>query len=343
MFRRGRTKLGFSRDKTKKLNVNVKWKHDPQRYINTVRGLNYGFNSVKDIVAEENKFYDIGLVRLTGGIGDILMTLWAVAALKVKLPNSKITYYGPSSYYGGSALELLKLFPDIVDEVMPETEWDNARHEFWADLTGPELDFEKDAWNSPERIDLFCQFLGVKKPIHPCPTLDPKDIEWASEFINGHCSAPNDPVILLSPISNSYLRTIPSMTLKALVEKLKLNGFNVITESYYEIRENKELQNLEAISISKLVCLIEQVDLVFLPDSCPMHIAGIMSTPGVGWFTHVHPNTRLHYYPNIKPYFNEPKCLCQWQKPSDCDLNCMDIDLDKLMVMLKEICKEDEI
>lgn len=129
--------------------------------------------------------------------------------------------------------------------------------------------------------------------------------------------------------SISPYRTYPVRYSLEVIRELVQEGYNVITVGtvkkiwgvkhpfYIQYREGvstfdktRFLDWTDLTSVRDVIALISESDCVITPDTSALHASAAVGTPCVALFGNIHPRLRCDRYPNVRPVFSCPPCLC---------------------------------
>lgn len=261
------------------------------------------------------------LCMTAAGMGDVIMDLPAICALKQNFPNAKLTVL---THFNRGAHEVCKLVPAIdeaIDIGLKNFRWPTVISfmftRFWKllfQLRKKNFDLAIVFWPNPVRRLLLAglgsrywiysnlrdefpgdqnrrllQLLGIeitdKKPVFQIPTpLNSKQI------LPGNLPRP---FIGIHPFCGMDWRQWSKFD--ALREKLaKLQGTVIVIGSKKDYSfEGPGLNFINKLSIAELFWVIKQCDVFITADSGPMHISLAVGTPAVAIFGPVKPAMRI--------------------------------------------------
>jgi len=261
------------------------------------------------------------------GIGDVLLSLPAIATIKSCDKNTKITYV--------TSPQIAKLieYSSVIDEVIPFTyahatsgyprlpsEIDISEYDTIHNLIN-RIDFESNS-DSVMRTDLFGQCIGLEKINYDSnwKLKIPKIWNDEAEQILEQCGVtPTDKVIALQVDSDGVSRRWPIVRLKEFVGLAIRKHYKVVMLSKNPYRDlHKHVINLtNKSSVEQFVGLLAVCDVFVGPDSSGIHIAGcIGKKPAIGLFGSIDPQLRIAHYDNVSAIVGKRRCVpCNdWQK-----------------------------
>lgn len=273
----------------------------------------------------------ICITRSLGGIGDVLMTTPTVKALKVKWPNSHITYATDFKYMDGALRDIL-LYNPYIDELVQYQVAKAQEYDFSTDITSVCIGRENSGEpNVPNRIDLFAEYVGVSlaETGHlPVYIVSDEEKQWAKEKLSRYPRRRSDsPRIGIQVRSSTLSRSWALSNVRDLAIKLyhELGAQVVVFDSSHGQgpREDWNISGIIAIKdykIRQIAALINEMDLMVAPDSGLMHIAGALNKRIVSIWAGTDPNARINYYPNaVAIAKNNYTCFPCWYHASACN------------------------
>lgn len=269
--------------------------------------------------------YHFGIRRRLGGVGDVIMSTSALRGLKEKFPKSKITYITNAAVSGGHLFEVLSYNP-YIDNLISCQEFVEKDYDYWADITEVDLQMEC-APNPPERIDIYCGYLGVNPSSRvPFYKVSAEEKKWAQETLDGYFKG-KKPRVFINPASNADRRNVSMEMMERLVQGLT-DKYQVIIGHHYK-RVNytsPEVFNyIDPQNLRNCIALLDACDYVVTHDTSILHIAGALEKCIVGLFGSVGPGCRSTHYKKCIPVFNKSSCEfapCMY-KPCNKNFVCM--------------------
>lgn len=272
---------------------------------------------------------DICVIRSQGGIGDVLMTLPTVKAIKKKY-GGKVDYATDFRYLGGSLAQVLEGNP-YIDNVL---DWHSLPRENYSaiiDLTCPCIAHEQPKAPPINRIDLFAQHAGVELKSRDIDyVVRPEEEAWAEEYLR-KLRIWSMEVILVQPFSSSLKRNLPKPVLeKAIAEILKQRSKARIIVLTHDTDDKKtswrymKIKQAHNLSVRQIAALSKKVNLVMCQDSSVLHIAGALSAPTVSFFGPTDPRARVNHYKNSAAIWPGKKlgCCPSWYSKPRCGDTC---------------------
>jgi ADP-heptose:LPS heptosyltransferase len=241
------------------------------------------------------------------GIGDVIMTLPAIRALK-QLFNGRvdITYATNTRYAEGALVKILKGNPDI-NNVIDRESIDDSEYDSVISLHCPAIQHEKPMAPPINRIDLFAGFLGLTPLQDPIPKiyLSRQEVEEAGTWVY-RSGLHGKKFIVVQLFGSSASRSIDGLKVKNALARLydqhKIQSVIVThsTDKMTEIQWNEipgsiVVKDKDCREISAIMVF---ADLVLCPDSALLHMAGALGVPTVSVFGPTDPRARINYYPN---------------------------------------------
>ena len=311
--------------------------------MNRPRSISPGRKSNKKIFKSLHKLDRprICIKRRLGGIGDVLMSLSSLKAIKDYLPNSYVTYATDVKYMNGSLEKIVRHNP-FCDRVIPYKDIRDSEYDLIVDITITGLNKEKPKTIPPNRIDLFAEEIGIESLNDPTPIYEVTEEERkeAKEFLKNKFGAgyKKKKFIVIQARSNDVRRSWPISKVEELANKLAVGNTHVGVFDWkqnhnWSLNDNCFLYNGE---IELTAALVEQADLVICPDSSILHLAGALWKPTIAIFGPIAVESRCNHYPTVKPISLKLRCqpcfylpVCQRSKKTiymDC-LERISVDL----------------
>lgn len=263
----------------------------------------------------------ICIKRRLGGIGDVIMSLPSLKAIKKYYPNSYLVYATDTRYIDGALKKIVSHSP-YVDKIIHYKDIIDRGFDLIADITTTGLNKEKARTLPKNRIDLFAEEIGIELLENHIPeyhtTLEEQ--EEARSIISKKFNKDRKDikVVLIQARSNDVRRTWPLSKTQELINELAKDDIYIIlcdwkNDFHWKLNENCFLWNGE---INITAALVEQSDLVICPDSAVMHLAGSFLKPTIAIFGPIHPDCRCNHYPTVHPVSVKMKCSYCFYTPS---------------------------
>lgn len=242
------------------------------------------------------------LIRRTASLGDVLLATGIAPALKIKYPDTKITFYTEFS-------DALKNNP-WIDEVINEEDFSESGHDLFVDL---DMTYEYNPRQSI--IEAYADAAGVK--ISDCNFyIDQEPVDLPDDFIVIHAGK-----------TLWAGRNWSAYKFDAIAKRIHELGYKLVAVGC-ETDHLPAFTHLDLrgkTSISQLAYVIAKAKLFIGIDSGPMHIAQIIDKPSVVFFGCVLPKTRLFRSCMHAVTASGIECLgCHHRKPtpSVCTSEC---------------------
>ena len=244
---------------------------------------------------------NICIIRSTGGIGDVLMTLPTVRAIKKKY-DCVLTYATDYNYLNGALLKTVQGNP-YIDNIINWGDIVASDYDAMIDLTCPCIVHEKPKAIPINRIDLFARHAGVQLESKKIDfKLREDELRWGKEYIQ-HRKLAGKKIILVQPFSSSQRRDSPVATLRnALAGILTVRkdiGVIVLThgtDSSVQDWKYSEIVQVHNLDIRQIGAVMQHCNLVLCPDSSVLHLAGALGKPTVSLFGPTDPRARVNHY-----------------------------------------------
>jgi len=255
---------------------------------------------------------EFGVIRAQG-LGDVLMCLPVIRALKKRNPGSTVSFYSFPQY-----LPLLKRF-ECIDKLGTLEEIDTST--IIIDLMG-KIDYLP-LCNRAHRIELLADEAGLSsEEVDPYFyfSISPEEREWAAQFLHAKGVTCRDKVIGVHLKSYADIRTwegnwdLVRIMLRRLPKNYKIMLFEKdLVCPPKDIRSNRVVNLTGTISIPQLVPLIASCNLLVCPDSGAMHLAGMLEVPFIALFGPIDPDFRIRYYSSGEAiWLQEFACVPCW-------------------------------
>lgn len=241
------------------------------------------------------------------GIGDVIMTLPTIRALKQLFNgNVNITYGTNTQYAEGALVKILRGNPDI-DRVVDRERIDDSDFDAVISLHCPAIAYEKFGNPPINRIDLFARHVGLTPLKDPVPKiyLTKEELNTAGEWLH-RLGMYGKRFMVVQIFGSSQARSLDQTKVKnALMHmynehQVRSLIFTHSTDKMTEIQWNEipgsiVVRDKDCREISAVMC---HADLVLCPDSALLHMAGALGVPTVALFGPTDPRARVNYYPN---------------------------------------------
>ena len=288
--------------------------------------------SALDGLLEEPKPIDAkhktAIVRFRG-LGDVLLTLPALATLQSHDGNGEYTYVTSP---GGAAL--LKA-SGLADKVLPL----DYRHRTWGyPLLPPDFDLTQfdvvcnminrvdfiPASSEISRTELFGRLLGLTEIDYETPWKFEIPARWrdlASQKMRDAGIGDGDKVIGLQTMSEGWARNWPIARQQEFCGMASKRGWKVALLSDADKgRYPKSAFNLMGqLTVEEYAGVIAEVDVFVGPDSSGIHIAGCTDNDAIGLFGSVDPDLRIAHYSTVRAMIGKGRCVpCNDTQKNSC-------------------------
>jgi ADP-heptose:LPS heptosyltransferase len=264
-----------------------------------------------------------------GGLGDVLMTLPTVKAIKNEF-DAIIDYATDFNYLNGGLVKVLRDNPYIRDII----KWQDMKPENYdahVDLTCPCVLHEKPHAEPINRIDLFARHAGVNITDSQIDYyIQEKELEWAENYLRT-IRFDGYKLLLVQPCSSTHKRDLPLEVLqKALAQFLGVRrDVRAIvithgTDSYKTSWNYSNIHQLRDKDIREIAAIMNYCDLVWCPDSSILHMAGALRKKSLSFFGPTDPRARVNHYPDAVAVWpgQELHCTPHWFVPCRCEVGC---------------------
>jgi ADP-heptose:LPS heptosyltransferase len=291
------------------------------------------------------------------GLGDVLLSLPALATFKKMNPNTEITYLTSPG-----VADLVRL-SGVVDEVLEMS----YRHPASGLPLPPKgIDYEPydtviNAINAIDfgsetadvhRTRLFAELLGLDQVDYSTDWQFQIPLPWiadARSIVEQHGVSSDRRIIVLQADSKGLSRIWQMGRQKEFVGLAKKRGV-VVAVSDEEHRYPASVVNLTGkLTFRQYVGMIGLSDILISPDSGGLHIAGCSNNKALGLFGSVLPELRISHYPTVNALQGKAKCVpCNdWQQHScrgekNSPMCLWSLKADKVLKAAMDMLKEDE-
>lgn len=292
----------------------------------------------------EGKQLLIMVERMAGGIGDVLMTLPTVRAIKKKY-NCVLHYSTDFDYLAGALPKVLEGNP-YIDKVLNwrdiTKDEDREIYDGIINLTCPCTVHEQPHAPPINRIDLFARHAQIHLDDFSIDyTITPQELEWGKQFIASR-GCDKYKLIMVNTHSSTARRDLPveklQRALMGILGARKDVRAIIITHS---TDSNKRQWNLYGTTEMKdydvrhIAAVMFYCDLVLCQDSALLHLAGALHKKIVTFFGPTDPRARVDHYEHsvaICPG-RHLKCHPSWYaNGSNCGMTCWKLFQEQLII-----------
>ena len=242
--------------------------------------------------------------RNSGGIGDLLMLTPTLRQIRKENPNKQIILCTTENYQRGVLFDVVRHNPDI-DKVVPTTELQNYRFtKVYNFNTAREVAMETNFHPTGNRIDIFAELANLelddKQTVY---VVTPAEKEWAKDWIKKNINTKRRRLIGIQVSATTMRRTWPAEKQGLLAFRIigKYPDTTILFFSEGTPAETEVYPNFIPIGGMPLrwtAALINECELMVVPDSGLMHLAGALKKRMIALFGPNPPRTRILYYPN---------------------------------------------
>ena len=297
------------------------------------------FELVKEVPKKEpiKVIENVAIARMRG-LGDILLTLPAIATYKKLYPERKITYITSKA---GEKLLSLSALPDNVigvdydhgyniDEPLPEMDYSGYDKVY--NLIN-KVDFNMISKDQP-RTQMFGDLIEI-------PQIDyslkwyPQNLpdEWIANLWNKlrqYNISEKDRLLVLQTHSMGLSRMWPHKRQLEFVGLASKYHYKVILVNHEKIKDypGKSINLTGKLTIEDFIAILNIASVIVSPDSGSVHIGGWLRRPTIGLFGSVDPKLRISNYDTVYPIVGKASCVpcndwsiscCKtWAKPLQC-------------------------
>ena len=278
--------------------------------------------------------------RKTGGIGDVLMTLPTVRAIKQKY-KGKVDYATDKKYLNGALFKVLQGNP-YIDNVIDWHDLNQQDYHACIELTCPCVIHEQPQARPINRIDIFARHAGVQLSDFAIDyKVFQQEKDWADKYLKDNHLA-NKRLLMVQAFSSTSQRDLPAFlmhkTLAAILTKHRDVRVIIVTHDtdpkklewkYMEIHEARNLD------IRQIGALMDRCELVMCPDSAILHLAGALRKRSLSFFGPTDPRARINHYPGSVAIWPAQKLACApcwYSKRDNCDFFCWKMVKDNMII-----------
>lgn len=293
-------------------------------------------NRLKKLI--EGKEPKVCIVR-GEGIGDVIMTLPTVHALKTMFQKIDISYATNTNYLGGALQKVLLYNPDI-SEILERDLLEDSKYDLVINLHCPCIRYEKPGCSPLNRIDIFAKHVGVTLS-NPVPSyyVQKEEVQWAEEKIS-HLQGQK--LILVQASASTSRRSLDHRVLKTTLQGLfqQHNIVSLLVQHGSDYKSEVEwsavpgVVPIKDLDIREIAAMMVHCDMVLCPDSSILHLAGALGVPTVSIFGPTHPAARVNHFPNAIAIWkgeNYTPCPCWYQHLCPIGHACWSIEPDEII------------
>lgn len=273
----------------------------------------------KDIIYGKdisNKGQDnIILIKIVkAGLGDMLMTTPALAALKEKYPNKEIhVACEPKTW------PVLDNNPN-VDKLLNCNDKFNPRRYFMViDISSPCARYEtaRVAANKQvqkTRVEIFAEAMKVReliKKLTPEYYIKEEDLSWAKEFIK-KTRKTTKPLIAVGLRSAEMYRNWPEEKYNELFDEIS-KEFEIIILDHSRQYSFTNVIDACGFDIQKAIAILSQCDGLITVDSGLLHFGAALDIPIIALFGPIDYKSRCKGYNKITVVQSDLKCIPCWR------------------------------
>lgn len=303
----------------------------------------------------ENKPLNILIRRLAGGIGDVLMTLPTVHAIREKYELERLDYATDFDYLSG-ALQKVLLHNEDIDNILDFrllTQDHLDSYDAIVDLTCPCVAHEVPHAPSINRINLFAQHAGVALIDTSIKyTITKEERSWANEWLSNNLV---NKYIVVQANSSTNNRDLPQLVLqRALMAILQeMPGYKAIVITHGDYLSDWDLYNIVRFhnyDVRHIAAILDKAELVMCQDSSVLHLAGALKKKIVSFFGPTDPYARIDHYENAIAICPAQKLQCwpSWyERPCKGAMTCWKLITPEMVIkptlqILKDKSLEEE-
>lgn len=252
--------------------------------------------------------------RTTSGLGDLIMTTPALAALKKKFPDKQIEVACKPELS-----PILQNNPNI-DKLLDYRDNFNYRRYFMViDISSPCAKYEytrissgKDVQKS--RVEIFAEAMNVRNEIRgliPEYYIKDEEKKFAKEFLKKN-SKTNKSKIAIGIRSAEEYRDWPESNLKKLIGKLK-KDFEIIILDYSRQEFYTDAIDAAGFQIRKAIAILNECEGLITVDTGLLHFAAALNIPTIALFGPIDYKARCKGYKNVTVISANLDCSPCWR------------------------------
>jgi ADP-heptose:LPS heptosyltransferase len=267
----------------------------------------------------------LAFIRPVGGIGDMLMILPTIKAVRKKY-NCYIDVITDFHYLDGALPKVLQGNP-YIDNVIDHLDIkkpDYERYDGVIPLNCPCAWREVKGFKPVGRIDLFAQHTQIKLDDYRIDYyITNEEVSWAKEFLSSRRVGLGDKIVVCQVNSSTNMRDLPTEKYKQLISAITTQNKNtkvfIVTHGAKEVNWNIygsfPFHNFD---IRHIAALIHCSNLVICPDSSILHLAAALDKPTLTLFGPTDPHARVNTYPRAVAIDGAIDLACKncWYSPS---------------------------
>jgi len=253
----------------------------------------------------------VGVYRMKGGWGDVVMSFAAAKAMKKQYPHLDIIYSCPSQFR-----ELVDGDKDVAWQEL--NSFMRAGYGAYINLTAPCISYEVSHQPKVDknRTEIFCDECETNvKQFKPFQLVDSSKLTWAKQKL----AKVKRPIIGIVPTSCAPIRNWEGFEAVAKQCTKKYNSTNLIinADSSFEWKGSKNDRTIFGYSMGQVVAYLSQCDVVIGVDTGPMHSAASLGVPTIWVFTHIDGSIRTKGYSNVNVLQDKTcsRAPCWYDKP----------------------------
>ena len=277
--------------------------------------------------------------RGAGGIGDVLMTLPTVRAIKEKY-KGPVDYATDVKYLDGALVKVLKGNP-YIDNILNWQEVKRENYDGVIDLHCPCVSHEQAQALPINRIDLFARHARIQLQNRKIDlVLTKEELDWARDYIE-RLKVGRFKLMIVQPNVSTKRRSLPSGELQkavaSIIAKQKDVRALIFTHKGDEVvlpwsfNGVLEVKNLD---VRQIASLIHYSSLVLCQDSAILHVAGALEKPTLSFFGPTDPRARVNYYKKSIALWpgGQLRCSPSWYSPCKCGEVCWKMIKQEMIV-----------
>ena len=280
------------------------------------------------------------------GIGDIIMSMFTIQAIKNRFPKSKIDFMTNLDF-----MDFVSRF-DCIDKVLPFDEPEILFYDKKEKIQQyQENPYFKENYDIVFNWLRYVEYFDLRDEHRVIKFLDSVDIDGLKPNMPVYNFSdedtlneiPKEPYVVVCYQSSCNARTMPDETWRAIVEEeshtnnviIVGNKDNVNKEGF--TNQDKIFDFGLSLSLEKLPYILKNSQRVYAPDSGVLHMSALVGAPTVSFFGAIDPKLRLGYYENDNiVLYKEKELHCIPCKDKGCkDRPCLSYSNKEIKQLVK--------
>jgi heptosyltransferase-2 len=278
--------------------------------LTTVKSIIYGAE-----LTDKGQDPIILVKRTTDGLGDLLMTTPALAALKNQYPGKQLHVACQRKLW-----PVLQNNPD-VDKIIDITENINKnRYHMIIDISTPCARYEATRVSAGKpvqksRVEIFAEATGVRDTIRgltPIYHVTKDETAWAQEFMERADLSSGKPRVGVALRSAEMYRNWPEDRYQRLFDLVQEHMDIVILDHSRE-HMFKDIVDACGFPLRKAIAILSQCDGLITVDTSLLHFGAALKVPTIALFGPIDYRPRCKAYKNVTVVQSDLDCIPCWR------------------------------